>query len=256
MGIFSTVPRPKIKRSVFGKSITFENKLSFDFGMIVPILAIDLLPGDNFFYSPEVFLRTSPLIAPLMQLCDVHIDVFKLPCRLLMRDTPQIPGFETFMSPKDVFGEGVQPVMPRFKLEFNDDQYVNYFKPGTLSDYLNVPTIDSNIDPISFDGQVHEFRALDHIAYQWVYDEFYRQEDLQSPVLDADTDFYAREIYDDEDLEKLMALRYRNWPKDYFTSALPNTQRGIDVGIPITADVPITYKDNSMSILPQDHTKD
>lgn len=245
MGIFSSVPRPKVRRSVFGKSITFENKLSFDFGMIVPILAKDLLPGDNFYYSPEVFLRCSPLVAPMMQLCDVHIDVFKDPVRLLMRDTPQIPGFETFISPQDVFGEGVQPNMTAFELTFNDSSYSDYFKPGSLSDYLGLPTIDVN-SPLEYTGgQKFKFRALDHIAYQWNYDEYYRNENLQEPVLNEDYDFYSKIINDDEDLERLMKLRYRNWSKDYFTSALPNTQRGIDVGIPITADVPITYQPRS-----------
>lgn len=244
MGLFTTIPRPKIKRSVFGKTITHENKLSFDFGMIVPILAIDLLPGDNFYYSPEVFLRTSPLLAPLMQVCDVHVDVFKDPFRLLMRDTPQIPGFETFISPKDVFGEGEQPTMSQIELTFGDNFTANddWLNPGSLSDYLGLPTIDANLGTdVVYNGQKMVFRALDHIAYQWNYDEYYRSENLQDPILDEDQDFLSKVIFDDEDLQRLMTLRYRNWPKDYFTSALPNTQRGIDVGIPITADVPIDY---------------
>lgn len=245
MGIFSTVPKPKIKRSVFNKSITFENKLSFDFGMIVPIFAKDLLPGDNFYFSPEVFLRTSPLVTPMLQLCDVHIDVLKYPMRLLMRDSPQIPGFETFMSPSDVFGEGVQPNMSSIELTFGDN-FVStdtYLDPGSLSDYLGIPTIDQNFeDGVEFDGQKMKFRALDHIAYQWCYDEFYRNENLQDKILNEDRDFYSKTFIDDEDLSRLMSIRYRNWRKDYFTSALPNTQRGIDIGIPITADVPIEYK--------------
>ena len=247
MGLFTTIPRPKVKRSVFGRTITHENKLSFDFGMIVPILAIDLLPGDNFYYSPEVFLRTSPLLAPLMQICDVHIDVFKDPFRLLMRDTPQIPGFETFISPKDVFGEGEQPVMSQIELTFGDNFTENddWLNPGSLSDYLGLPTIDANLgDEIVYDGQKMCFRALDHIAYQWNYDEYFRNENLQDPILDENYDFLSKVFVDDEDLPRLMTLRYRNWTKDYFTSALPNTQRGIDVGIPITADVPITASSN------------
>ena len=243
MGIFSTVPKPKIKRSVFNKSISFENKLSMDFGMIVPILSIDLLPGDNFYYSPEVFMRCQPLLFPMMQLCDIHVDIWKYPMRLLMRDTPQIQGFETFMSPQDVFGVGLQPDMTRFELIFGEnftggDTWLN---PGSLSDYLGVSTIDDH-SVIDYDGQKMDFRALDHIAYQWCYDEFYRNENLQAPILDEDTDFYSDVITDREKISRLMTLRYRNWPKDYFTSALPNTQRGVDVGIPITADVPISFK--------------
>lgn len=243
MGIFSSVPKPKIKRSVFNRSITFENKLSFDFGMIVPILAKDLLPGDNFYYQPEVFIRCTPLLYPMMQFCDVHIDVVKCPVRLLMRDTPQIKGFETFISPSDVFGEGVQPTMSQFLLDFtpgNIEDIKKYLAPGSLSDYLGIPTIDSNFGEVTQDGQTMKFRAIDHIAYQWVYDEDYRNENLQDPILDEDTDFYSKVIDDPDDWERLMTLRYRNWPKDYFTSALPNTQRGIDVGIPITAEVDLS----------------
>lgn len=244
MGIFSTVPRPKVKRSKFNKSITFENKLSFDFGMIVPILSVDLLPGDNFYYSPEVFMRCTPLLYPLMQLCDIHVDVWKFPMRLLMRDTPQISGFETFMSPQDVFGGAEQPTMSQFVLRFGDNFSLadTWLNPGSLSDYLGVPTIDGNHSSIELNNQEMRFRALDHIAYQWCYDEFYRNENIQAPILNEDSDFYSDEIDDRDKISRLMTLRYRNWPKDYFTSALPNTQRGIDVGIPITADVPISYK--------------
>lgn len=243
MSFFSSVPKPRIKRSVFGKSISFENKLSFDFGMIVPILSIDLLPGDNFYYQPEVFLRCAPLIAPMMQLCDVHIDILKYPFRLLMQDTKQIPGFETFISPKDVFGEGEQINMTQFQLEFGTNFTVDddFLAPGSLSDYLGLPTIDSNIGSIKYAGQQMNFRALDHIAYQWGYDEYYRNENLQDLILDDDSYFQSHIITDHYEMERLFALRYRNWAKDYFTSALPNTQRGIDVGIPITADVPIYY---------------
>lgn len=244
MSIYSTVPKPRVKRSVFGRSTSFENKLSFDFGMIVPLLSEDMLPGDNFYFQPEVFLRCEPLIFPMMQFCDVHIDVVKYPMRLLMRDTPQIQGFETFMSPQDVFGQGVQPTMSQFALTFGDNfigDHYNLLGPGSLSDYLNLPTIDSNFGDIVPDGQVMRFRALDHIAYQWGYDELYRNENLQDLILNEDTDFYGHEITDPFEFTRLMTLRYRNWPKDYFTSALPNTQRGIDVGIPITADVPINF---------------
>lgn len=246
MSIYSTIPKPKVKRSVFGNSVSFENKLSFDFGMIVPILAEDLLPGDNFYFQPEVFLRCQPLLFPMMQFCDVHIDVVKCPFRLLMRDTPQINGFETFISPSDVFGQGVQPTMSQFKFTFGDN-FVNtdfqYLAPGSLSDYLNVATIDSNFGAqIVENGQVMRFRALDHICYQWVYDECYRNENIQGEILNKDVDFYGHEIVNRDEFSKLMQLRYRNWSKDYFTSALPNTQRGIDVGIPITAEVPISYQ--------------
>lgn len=237
-----------MKRSVFSKSISFENKLSFDFGMIVPILAKDLLPGDNFYFQPEVFMRCAPLVYPMMQMCDVHIDIFKFPFRLLMRDTPQIPGFETFISPQDVFGQGEQPDMTSFKLTFGDNwrPSADWLVAGSLSDYLGLPTIEkTEAASLANEGQVLKFRALDHIAYQWCYDEFYRNENLQNPILDDDTDFLSQEIEDGDTINKLMKLRYRNWSKDYFTSALPNTQRGIDVGIPITADVPITYNDPS-----------
>lgn len=246
MGIFTSVPRPKVKRSVFGRSISYENKLSFDFGQIVPILAKDLLPGDNFYYSPEVFLRCAPLTAPMMQLCDVHIDVFKIPFRLLMRDTAQVPGFETFISPQDVFGKGPTVDMSSFELTFGQnirvDNVAALLGPGSLSDYLGIPTVDQNLSvQPNFEGQVMKFRALDHIAYQWVHDEFYRMEDIQDPILDEDTDFLSKTWEDIDDITRIMTLRYRNWPKDYYTSALQNTQRGIDVGIPITADVPISY---------------
>lgn len=238
--IFKSVPAPRLKRSNF--NLSFENKLSFDFGMIVPIFAKDMLPGDNFYYAPEVFLRCAPLVAPMMQLCDVHVDVFKCPMRVLWKTTPEGDGFENFISPADVFGEGVQPVMPQIELQFgtNVTTQSEIVREGSLMDYLGLPVLDSNISP-NAEGHKMKFRSLDFRAYQWICDEFYRQEDLQEKVLNDNDDFAGGIVDDETTIAKLMALRYRNWSKDYFTSALPNTQRGIDIGIPITADIDIYY---------------
>jgi hypothetical protein len=68
-------------------------------------------------------------------------------------------------------------------------------------------------------------------AYQCIYNEYYRDQNLQTPVDYKLTD--GNNNTDAGDRERLTTLRQRAWEHDYFTASLPFAQKGAAVDIPI-----------------------
>lgn len=209
--LFNKVPVSKIKKNKF--NLSFLNNLSCDFGQLIPILTQEVLPGDDFRISAETFVRLAPMVAPAYTSIDCYIHYFFVPNRIVFED------WQEFIA-EDMEGNIVHPYIPLSQLPYND------YKAGTLFDYLGV-NVSQPINP-NRDVRVN---ALPFRAYQLIYNEYYRDENLQ-PInpelpLGQGIDNYQYKIL------------YRNWPKDYFTSCLPSPQYGGDTVLPIVGDMPI-----------------
>ena len=77
-------------------------------------------------------------------------------------------------------------------------------------------------------------------AYQLIYNEYYRDQNLQAPIVfSRASGFFSYEDYEIE-LSELLQMRFRAWEKDYFTSALPWAQRGDQVLLPLQGSAPVT----------------
>ena len=87
MSIFSSVPSTKLPRSTF--DLSHEFKCSFDFGKLIPIMTEQVLPGDTWSVSLQQFLRTVPLLSPVMHRNDIKVDAFFVPFRLIWKDYEQ-----------------------------------------------------------------------------------------------------------------------------------------------------------------------
>lgn len=81
--------------------------------------------------------------------------------------------------------------------------------------------------------------ALPFRAYQMIYNEYFRDENL-TPKVEFSIGSGTVPV---EEKARHLLLRDRAWEKDYFTSALPFTQKGGDVTIPLTGDAPVYLKD-------------
>jgi len=204
--------------------LSHDVKLSLDMGKLVPTLMLECVPGDSFNISCESLLRLSPMVAPMMHRVDVTMHYFFVPNRILWNnwekfitggpegvDTPDFPHFVA----SDVF-DYVEALLPAEKIE--------YWK---FLDYVGVPDVDKNIE--------FNFSALPFAAYQCVYNEYYRDQNLIQPI-----DY---KVIDGNQADfNLIKQQYRAWEHDYFTASLPWAQRGPAVDIPLgfgSGNVPV-----------------
>nr|QPB07348.1 MAG: major capsid protein [Microvirus sp.] len=227
--IFNSIRLKRPKRNVF--NLSYENKLTMNMGELVPIMCMPIVPGDKFRVNTEALVRLAPLVAPMMHRVNVYTHYFFVPNRLVWDQ------WEDFIT-KGIDGEDV-PVLPFLQLQDNlvttEADFRFYFGDSTLWDYLGLPTvkgIGSKVHETIVNG-VHfpnAFRvsALPFRAYQLIYNEYYRDQNLTEAV-----PLNLGSGSDNANLANLTVLRRRSWEKDYFTSALPWLQRGPEVTVPI-----------------------
>lgn len=176
-------------------SLSHYNLLTGDMGELLPIGAVEVLPGDTFQHQTSALIRVSPLVSPVMHPVNVRIHHWFVPYRLLWS------GWEDFAT-----GNG--GTIPTVTV------------PATPS--TNAPLLDYLGIPIS---QVvgKNLNAFAVRAYNKVYNEFYRDQDLITEVS-----------------EDNLTLQKISWGKDRFTTARPWQQKGTAVTIPIGDSAPIT----------------
>lgn len=228
--IFNSIRLKRPKRNVF--NLSYENKLTMNMGELVPIMCMPIVPGDKFRVNTEALVRLAPLVAPMMHRVNVYTHYFFVPNRLVW------DSWEEFIT-KGIDGED-SPILPRIPLNSSwftaESSFRNYLADSTLWDYLGLPTL-KGIGSRAFDGIVNgvtvpegfSVSALPFRAYQLIYNEYYRDQNLTDPIDFSITSgsLGAAEVV------KLLTLRRRAWEKDYFTSALPWLQRGPEVTVPV-----------------------
>lgn len=199
-----------MKRSKF--SLSNYKLLSCDMGQLVPVGLTEVLPGDTIQQATSALVRVSPLLAPVMHPVDVRIHHWFVPNRLLWQNwEPFITGGEDGMNASSP---------PTIDVTDSDPP----FGVGSLADYLGVPPFT----PAEGDLEVS---ALPFRAYSLIWNEWYRDQDLQDPLVVSTAD--------GEDTTTNRLLQNVAWEKDYFTSARPWEQKGPDVLLPLGDIAPI-----------------
>ena len=189
-----------LKRSKF--NLSHYHLLTCDMGKLVPCGVTDVLPGDTFVGSTSALVRMSPMVAPVMHPIEVRIHHWFVPYRLLWDE------FEDFIT-----GGATGMDTPAFP-QVN----VNNASISSLHDYFGIPTEKKQDLKVS---------ALPYRAYALIYNNFYRDQDLEQEIPIA----YASGV----DSTTNTTLQNVAWSKDYFTTARPWTQKGPEVTVPVTA---------------------
>lgn len=220
---FSDAPAMYMKRTKFDRSHVY--KTTFNSGKLIPVFVDEVLPGDTTRMSVNYFARLATPIKPIMD--NIYLDwfFFFVPNRLVWEH------WQNFCFEQEDPDDSTDYVIPTVTAAANvDNNYV-----GSLWDYFGLPiNITNNLSGIS---------ALPFRGVYLIWNEWFRDENLQKSVKIQKGD--ANEILDSSRASDQPSWVFssgttivsghacppRGKRHDYFTSALPWTQKGPGVSI-------------------------
>jgi len=203
---FAMIPKAEIPRSSFDTQ--YAHKTTFDGGYLVPIYCDEVLPGDMHNVKATMFARLATPLFPVMD--NLHLDTFFffVPNRLVWTN------WVKFMGEQQNPGDSISYVVPQITSSAGG------YAVGSIFDHFGLPTA----------GQITGSNTVTHNAlplraYNLIYNEWFRDENLQNSVVVNTGD-------SGDDVSDYTMLR-RGKRKDYFTGALPWPQKGDAVTIPL-----------------------
>lgn len=203
--LFEKVQKKKLDRNIF--DLSHDVKLTGNMGNLIPTLALECVPGDKHTLGCDSLVRFAPLIAPVMHRIDFTMHYFFVPHRITW------PEWEDFCNPQ------VLTAPPYITL----DNSLTSFEERFI-DYMGIVPWNSMPAPTT----TVDVNALPFAAYQMVYNEYYRDENLVTEV-----PFQLTSGDNNGNRSELLTMRKRAWEHDYYTSCLPFAQKGTAVDIPL-----------------------
>jgi len=219
---FAMIPKAEIPRSSFDTQ--YAHKTTFDGGYLVPIYCDEVLPGDMHNVKATLFARLATPLFPVMD--NLHLDTFFffVPNRLVWTN------WVKFMGEQQNPGDSISYVVPTIT------STAGGYAVGSIFDHFGLPTA----------GQITGSNTVTHNAlplraYNLIYNEWFRDENLQNSVV--------VNVGDTGDDVSDYAMLRRGKRKDYFTGALPWPQKGSAVTVPVgttaqiySNDTPVDWK--------------
>lgn len=192
-------------RSIF--NLSYSKLFDCYSGQLIPIMCDEMVPGDTFILGNDIICRLGAQVAPTLHEINIYCHYFFVPYRLLWTSWE-----EYITGGKDGTDTSTLP-------RWEPTTYTKW----SLWDYLGFPI---GIDP---DG--HYPMKFPMNAYNLIYNEYYRDQNLITEVsLDQET------------------ILKRAWEKDYFTASLPWQQRGTTPALPISGTIDIDGKDANIVV--------
>lgn len=203
------MPSSFAKRNLFPKRWE-DKKLSMNLGALVPFFHQEVYPGDFWKLWTFLSVKLADFGQPVFDSLSLKVWYFFVPYRTVIEDLEQfITGWSLKLKgPSDV-------AWPFVVAKANTDPN---WAIGSLADYLECPVQEPGL--AGCDVAADPFRIYQKICNDWFISEF-----LQDQIV------FSTES--GEDTETDLTLKNRCWPRDYFTQALPFTQLGTPVMIPL-----------------------
>jgi hypothetical protein len=212
-----------MKRTKFDRSHVY--KTTFDSGKLIPVFVDEVLPGDTTRMSVNYFARLATPIKPIMD--NIYLDwfFFFVPNRLVWEH------WQNFCFEQEDPDDSTDYVIPTvIACENSENAYL-----GSLWDYFGLP--------VNTSGCLSGISTLPFRGVYLIYNEWFRDENLQKSVKIQKGD--TNEVLDSARLADQPSWVFESGTKyvrgfacpprgkrhDYFTSALPWTQKGPGVSI-------------------------
>ena len=228
---FSDAPAMYMKRTKFDRSHVY--KTTFDSGKLIPVFIDEVLPGDTTRMSVNYFARLATPIKPIMD--NIYLDwfFFFVPNRLVWEH------WQNFCFEQEDPDDSTDYVIPTVTATGNSgNAYI-----GSLWDYFGLP--------VNTPGNLSGVSALPFRGVYLIWNEWFRDENLQKSVKiqKGDTNEVLNSARSSEQpawvfttgtsIVPGLACPPRGKRHDYFTSALPWTQKGpgVSVGLAGTASI-------------------
>ena len=205
MSIFQENVKKRRNNNQF--DLSYDAKLSTQFGQLTPFYLEETLPGDRVKLSSEIKTELAPLLSDLNHLIDVHIDYFYVTYDSIWDN------FRDFISGGEKNDQS--PTLPYIEL---NETNKSFFKTGTLADYFGIPCWDKNATAPTITG-TRQLNALPFKAYQHIFNHWYRDQDLENEVdIEKGVDGLMT-------ISAMATLRRAAW-QDLFTTCRPEAQKG------------------------------
>lgn len=224
---FDSVELRKPERSNF--DLSHEVKLSTRMGKLTPVLTMEVIPGDSVNLNTEIMARLAPMLAPVMHRVNIFIHHFYVPNRILAN------WWEAFIT-NGRLGTETPPVPSNAQIQTLLQLNSNVLAKGSLYDYMGGnPIPDSEQGGGAWVGRTIDL--LPFVAYYKIWYDYYRDRNFvaDNTILPMAAGTVAANLLE------LTSIKYRSWEHDYFTSALPWTQRGAAVLLPVSGTGNVSY---------------
>lgn len=252
--LFEKVDVKVQQKSGFDKS--HMNLLTTKVGTLTPILTDEVIPNTDVYVKLNISAALPPLASETFMRVDLKAEAFFVPYRLLYG------GFEDWMCDNTLYtltggASQYKATFPALLMGASTD-----CGPGTLADYLGYKVAQAS-------ASNRYVNLLPFVAYHKIYDDWYRNSLVQTPVFKKLTALSsnltpasAKQIGNIpwltfsagnagsnvftstssactfNDGVKVTDLRQRNFGMDYFTTATPEAQNG--TASSVSMEVPLT----------------
>lgn len=215
---FARVPTMSHPRSVFDRS--HSHKTTFNAGDIIPCYTAEVLPGDSVSLSMSKIVRAQTMLAPVYDNMYLDSYFFFVPNRIIWDHWKEFMGENT----QSAWIPQVEYTVPTIAAPSGG------FAKGTIADHMGYPVnVDWSNDAMNA-PIVLPFRA-----YAEICNSFFRDQNLSDPLVistgDANQTGSNGSGLSDVALGGMpyKAAKYH----DYYTSCLPQPQKGPAVDVPV-----------------------
>lgn len=218
-GVLDTIELP---RSTWRRG--FNHKTSFNAGYLIPFYVnLDIIPGTTIKNKTSIVIRMATPIFPTMD--NLYLDTFYFKCSK----------FWYWEHWRAMMGENELGAWAQ-EIEYTEPKIVtNTTRPSTVNDvmtYMGVPLNTPNL----------RWSKLAINAYIDIWNQWFRDQNLQAPIEIDRTD---ADLNVDGTINTGCGLLPVNKFHDYFTSCLPEPQKGTAISTPLGTQAPLMTLDTN-----------